>query len=193
LIQPALESGFIDHHIIAFDKFPNMYLKKQDVMRIRQGGKIEIITDESLRRPIYSASANLAFPSLFPNGEMCPTDFGSYLLARSLLRKQMMFAHEMSDGKLEWMYAEDDIYMMHQYARLTEMQVHARVGFYISQHPSAAHLPLDAVVNAFKNGFDDLGLLDSRLPDLTMMMTQMPNSRQYWFQERQGLETIARD
>ena len=193
MIQPALESGFVDHHILAFDKFPNLYLKRQDILKIRQAGKIEIITDDCKRRQIYNASANLSFPHLFPHGEMSPTDFGSYTLAKDLLKKQMMFAYKDSCGKLRWIYADEDIYMMHQYARLTEMRVHARVGFYISQHPSAAHLPLDSVVNAFKNGFDEMGLLDARLPDLTMLMTQLPNSRQYWFQERQALETIARD
>ena len=162
-------------------------------MKIKQAGKIEVISDNSERRPIYTASANLCFPSLFPQAEMSPTDFGSYTLAKYLLKKQMMFAYKDSCGRLRWIYADEDIYMMHQYARLTEMRVHARVGFYISQHPSAAHLPLDSVVNAFKNGFDEAGLLDARLPDLTMLMTQLPNSRQYWFQERQALETIARD
>jgi hypothetical protein len=28
IIQPALESGFVDHQILVFDKCPNLYLKK---------------------------------------------------------------------------------------------------------------------------------------------------------------------
>ena len=91
IIQPALESGFVDHHILAFDKFPNLYLKKQEFLKIKQAGKIEVISDNSERRPIYTASANLSFPSLFPHAEMSPTDFGSYTLAKYLLKKQMMF------------------------------------------------------------------------------------------------------
>jgi hypothetical protein len=31
IIQPAMESGFSDHHILAFDKYPNLYLKKKTI------------------------------------------------------------------------------------------------------------------------------------------------------------------
>ena len=144
-------------------------------------------------RPIYTAYANLAFPHLFTHGQPSPTDFGRYTIAKDLLKKQVMFAYKDSCGKRRWIYAAEEIYIMSQFSRLTEMRVHARVGFYISQHSSTAHLPLESVINAFKNGFDESGLLDAKLPVLTMMMTQLPNSRQFWFKERQGLETMCRD
>lgn len=39
----------------------------------------------------------------------------------------------------------------------------------------------------------DQGLLDSHLPDLTAIMAQIPNSREKWFSERLGIESISRD
>jgi len=41
-------------------------------------------------------------------------------LARDLLKRQSLFAHEMADGSYKWHYGEESIHMMHQYARLTE-------------------------------------------------------------------------
>jgi hypothetical protein len=99
----------------------------------------------------------------------------------------------MSDGRLQWSFAEDEIYMMHQYARLVEQQIHCNVGYYISQHPDIAHLPIDSVVKAFHNSPDEQGLLDSRCPDLSTMMTQLPHFRERWFQEKMGIEAISRD
>lgn len=37
--------------------------------------------------------------------------------------------------------------------------------------PKTANLPLENVVNAFKNGFDSAGMLECHQPDLTMLMT----------------------
>jgi len=45
----------------------------------------------------------------------------------------------------------------------------------------------------FRNGFNDDGLLDSHLPGLSTMMTQLPNSREKWNAERLGIEAISRD
>lgn len=83
--------------------------------------------------------------------------------------------------------------MMHQYARLMEQTIHATVGYYISQHPSVAHLPADAVLRVFKEGPNEHGVLDTHCPDLTAMMMQLPNSRESWFSERLGIEAISRD
>ena len=50
------------------------------------------------------------------------------------------------------------------------------------------------ILTAFRDGVDqDSGLLDSHLPDLTTIMSQLPNSRQKWFSERLGIEAISRD
>ena len=82
------------------------------------------------------------FPHLYPHGEMSPLDFQDYKLGRYLLKKQALYAHRMSDGRLQWNFAEDDVHMAHQYSRLSEQTVRATVGYYISSHPSVAHVPL---------------------------------------------------
>jgi len=110
----------------------------------------------------------------------------------------------MSDGSYRWNYAEDSIHMMHQYARLAEQRVHALVGYcsnrpmhapsaLLSQHPEKMHTPLQSVLKAFKDGMNGDGLLDTQLPDLSSVMSQIPNSRQIWFSERLGIEAISRD
>jgi len=50
------------------------------------------------------------------------------------------------------------------------------VGHY-SQHPDAVHTPLESVLKAFKVGTNKDGLLDSQLPDLLSVMSQISNSR----------------
>jgi len=37
------------------------------------------------------------------------------------------------------------------------------------------------------------GLIDSQLPDLSAVMSRIPNSRQKWFAERLGIKAISRD
>jgi len=44
-------------------------------------------------------------------------DFTDLQIARYLLKKQSLFAYELSDDQYKWEYAEDDVHMMHQYAR----------------------------------------------------------------------------
>ena len=100
----------------------------------------------------------------------------------------------MFDGNLCWNFAEDDIHMAHQYSRLCEQTVHANIGYYISCHPNVAHIPVGKIISAFRDGVDkDSGMLESHLPDLTTVMSQLPNSRQQWFNERLGIESISRD
>ena len=193
LVQPALTSGFSESHVYSFDKYPDLYLKTKEVLRIRKEGKIEIVEDNTVRRPSYNSSASLAFPHLYANGEMSPLDFGDYKLSRHLLKKQALYAHRMADGRLQYNYAQDGIHMAHQYSRLNEQTVHANVAYYISQHPEAAHVSIDSVIKAFRDGFDDQGLIDSHLPDLTCVMSQIPNTRQRWFSERLGIEQISKD
>jgi len=191
--QAALESGLSKTDIFTFDKYPNLYLNKQQMVKIKQKGLIEIIEDDSQRRPTYNASANVCFPHLYPNGEMSPLDFGDHKLARDLLKKQTLYAHSMADGSCRWHFAEDSIHMMHQYAKLTEQRVHAMVGYYLSQHPENVHTPLQSVLKAFKDGVNGDGFLDSQLPELSAVMSHIPNSTQKWFSERLGIEAISRD
>jgi hypothetical protein len=109
------------------------------------------------------------------------------------LLTQALFAHVKQDKKLHWTYAEDDVHMAHQFARLCEQTVHMTMGFYVSQHPDTAHLPIDSVIKAFSEGFDQQGLLDSHLPSLTGILAHIPNTRERWFAERSGIEAISRD
>ena len=194
MTDPTVESGFSETHVFSWDKYAELYLKSKDVLRIRKEGKIEIVEDHTVRKPTYCTSANLAFPHLYPHGEMSPLDFRDYKLGRYLLKKQALYAHKKSDGRQEFTYSEDDIHMAHQYARLSEQTVRASVGYYMSSHPSVSHVPINNVIDAFRRGVDhDTGLLDSHLPDLTMIMSRLPNSRQKWFSERLSIEAISQD
>jgi len=56
-----------------------------------------------------------------------------------------MFAQEMANGKHRWLHAEDSVHMM-QFAHLAEQRVQCLLGFYFSQHPECAYLPLEAVL-----------------------------------------------
>jgi hypothetical protein len=120
-------------------------------------------------------------------------DFGDYKLSRYLFKKLILFAHRMQDGRYRWLYKEDDIFLMHSYARLVEQQVRANVGYYLTQHPDAASQPIENVIAAFKEGFNSENLLESHLPGLSTMMLQLPNSRERWFSERMGVESMSRD
>ena len=133
------------------------------------------------RRSTHSTSSNICFPHLHPNGEMSQTDFGEYKIGKYLLKKQSIYAHQMANGLYQWNYAHDSIHMMHTYARLLEMSVHANVSCHLSQHPDAAHAPLKSVLNALKEATNDEGIIDSK-HNLAGIMAQIPNrsTREYW-------------
>ena len=54
VLQPELESGFSSTDVFTFDKYPNLYLKAKDFLRIKQAGEIEVIQDHQQRVPIYN-------------------------------------------------------------------------------------------------------------------------------------------
>ena len=54
-------------------------------------------------------------------------------------------------------------------------------------------MPIENVIKAFKDGFTDEGLLDTHLPDLSTILTQLPNSNESWFAERLGVKAMSRD
>ena len=83
--------------------------------------------------------------------------------------------------------------MMHQYAKLQEMVVSAKVGFYLYQHPEKAQILIKQALDAFKAGENEHGYIDSHLPGLGQVMAQLPHSRERWFNERLGVECISRD
>jgi len=45
----------------------------------------------------------------------------------------------------------------------------------------------------FRDGFNEDGLLDSHLPGLSTLLTQLPNTRERWNAERRSIEAIGRD
>ena len=192
VVQPAIQSGFSKTDVYTFDKYPFLYIKSQEFLRIKDKGLMEIIEDPPVRKPIYCVSATTAFPYLYSCGEKSPTDFNDYKLGRRLLKQQTLFAHKLN-GNFRWMYAEDDVHMMFQHARNVELQVHAAVGYYLTCHPDSAHQPIENVITAFRDGFNEDGLLESHLPGLSTLMIQLPNSRERWTAERLGIEAIGRD
>ena len=192
--QAELESGFSRTDVFTFDKFPHLYLKTQDFLKIKQSGQIEIIDDRQKRVPIYNVSATLAFPYLYPRGEKSPLDFRDFKMSKYLLKKQTLFAYKMADAKYKWEYAEDDTHLMYQYARMVELMINARTTWYLQQTPDVAHLPMDEVIQAFKSGFSgDESVIDSKMPGLSSLMMKLPNSREMWFSERLGIEAVSRD
>jgi len=84
----TVTSGLSETHVFSFDKYPELYLKTKDVFRLRKKGKMELATDDTVRKPTYCTSANLAFPYLYPHGELSPLDFQDYKLGRHLLKSK---------------------------------------------------------------------------------------------------------
>jgi len=193
VVQPAMESGFSKHDVFTCDKYPHLYLKPQEFLRIKDKGLMEIVVDQTKRTPIYCVSPTTAFPYLYPVGEKSPLDFNDAGLSRYLLRKQTLFAHRHSDGKFRWNYQEDSHHMMFVHSRTNELMVHSKVALYLTQHPEAAHQPIENVLAAFREGFNEQGLLDSHLPGLSTMMTKISGSRESWWAERMGIEAMSRD
>ena len=195
LTQPELESGFSSTDIFTFDRYPYLYLKAKDFMRIKQGGQIEIVEDHQTRMPIYNISSTISFPYLYLHGERSPLDVFNYRIARDLLKRQSLFAYLVDNGRYRWEYAADDVHMMHQYAKLVERTISAKTCWYLTQSPDIAHLPMEVVINAFKSGFaeNDQTLIDSKLPGLSSIMAELPNSRERWYAEQMALNAMARD
>jgi hypothetical protein len=65
IVQAAIESGLSKSEMYTFDKFPALYLKSQQILKIRRKGLIEVVEDDSERRRTYNSPANLCFPHLY--------------------------------------------------------------------------------------------------------------------------------
>ena len=191
--QHNMESGFYESNIFAFDKFPSLYIPSKQATRLMKNGDVTVVEDDELKRATYCISANLSFPYLYPHGEKSPLDFLDFKLSRYLLKKQTLFSHTMANNAEMWTYQEDDIHMAHQFSRLHEKTVHSMVGYYVAQHPEVAHLPLSAIIDAFKRGDIDKSRMENVLPNVTSMLTHIPNSREHWYEERLGIEQMAKD
>jgi len=99
IVQPAMESGLSSSDVFTFDRYPYLYVKTKDFMRITQDSKIEIIDDRQQSVPIYNASAAAAFPHLYIHGEKSPLEFSDYKLTRHLLKRQSLFAYKLDDDR----------------------------------------------------------------------------------------------
>ena len=99
IVQPAMESGFSSSDVFTFDRYPCLYVKTKDFMRITQDSKIEIIDDRQQSVPIYNANAPAAFPHLYLHGEKSPLEFTDYKLTRRLLKRQSLFAYKLDDDR----------------------------------------------------------------------------------------------
>ena len=114
-------------------------------------------------------------------------------LVLSLINYKLLFVCQLR--RYQWEYAGDDVHLMWSYAKLQERTVNAKTCWYLQQSPDVAHLPIDQVLEAFKSGFADQNqaLIDSKLPGLSSVLAQLPNSRERWFTERMAIEAIGRD
>ena len=85
--------------------------------------------------------------------------------------------------------------MMHQFARLTDLNVKSVVGWYTNQRPERAHVPLQNLLDVFRKNVNNRenDSINTSMPDLQGIMTKIRNSREEWFSERLGLETKSRD
>ena len=194
LAQASMQPVFNKHHTFSFQKLSGLYLKMKDALKIKREGKIQVIEDNTVRTPAFHISPTMAFPHIYPEkGQKAPADLPDPKEAAEVMRKQMLYPLTTDKGKLRWWAAEDDIHMMHQYAAIQERLVNAKVGFVMGQHPETAQIPIDQLIDILKKGADDQGLIDSKMPNLTQVMAQLPNSREHWFAERLGLEAMSRD
>jgi len=191
-----LDTGLSKNETYSFDNYDYLYLKKEHALKVTESGRIEIIADQNpARQPVYDPNipVSVMFPALFPYGEEAPTDCQEHVLARWLLQKQCQFAQTTADGRLQFTHA-DGVYLMHQYARLVEMNVRAVTAWYLNEHPEDKNVPIQTLVDVFREGVtDDRGAIDSQLPALQGVMTKIRNSRETMFAERLGIETIGRD
>ena len=194
LAQASMQPVFNKHHTFSFQKLSGLYLKMKDALKIKREGKIQVIEDNTVRTPAFHISPTMAFPHIYPEkGQKAPADLPDPKEAADMMRKQMLYPLTTDKGKLRWWAAEDDIHMMHQYAAIQERLVNSKVGFVMGQHPETAQIPIDQLIEILKKGADDQGLIDSKMPNLTQVMAQLPNSREHWFAERLGLEAMSRD
>ena len=104
-------------------------------------------------------------------------------MAPYLLKKQSLFAYQLSDSQYKWEYAEDNIHMTYQYARLVERMISTKTTWYLHQSSDVSHVPIRRVLDASRNGFasQDESQIDSQLPGLSSVMVQLTHSHERWF------------
>lgn len=191
----SMQPTMTRHHVFSMVKnVGSLYLKMKDALRLKKDGRVQVLDDNTPRTPAFHVSPTMAFPHLYPEpGQQSPLDQPDATMAAHLLRKQLLYAHPKQDGTISWMNQADSIHMMHSFASLQERIVNAKVGFVMSDHPETAHIPIEELLNVLKQGVDDHGIIDSRLPNLSTVMSQISNSREFWYAQRQAIEAMSRD
>ena len=164
------------------------------MMRLRKG-KSEILDDDQVRKLVYNISSTIAFPYLYANGEAAPTDCGEVQMARKMLKKQTMWSYDKntanSNGRV-FPNAEAHTHQMQQNAHIVEFQMRGMAAWYASQHPEVITQP-SHVLDAFREGSSEQGLMEKRLPQLTMALVQLPNMRERWYAEKLGIEEFSKN
>jgi len=193
ITQHAMNSGLTEHHVFCHNK-QQLYTKEKDILKLKEAGKIEIVTeDTSRRRPAYDTSATIAFPHLYNEDRKAPLDYRSHLEAAAHLKRLTTFGQKKSDGTFVYPFSEDDVHLAHQMARLQEQSVHCKVGYLLSESAEVASKPIATLINALKLGTNQQGELESQFPGISAMLMTMPNSREFWFAEQLALQSMARD
>ena len=200
-----------ENHVFAFEQKDRLYMNKKEVLKIKDKGIMQFVTDSSRRSQLFNASAKDAFPHLYTGkNRLAPNECDNSTLAARMLRKLMLYPLEQYSPadvenlvtenkkprnveKLRWFCAEDDVHMAHQYSAIDERKINDKVGFLMHQRPELAGMDITYLLEALKEGADNNGIIDSHLPGLTQLLTSLQGSREFWFSERMGIETISRD
>ena len=190
-----------ENHVFAFENKDHLYVNKKELLKLKDKGLMQFVTDSSKRSQSFNVSAKDAFPHLYTGKDrMAPNECKDNNMAARMLRKLMLYPLEYyASGvkgrpveNMRWFYAEDDVHMAHQYAAIDERRINDKVGFYISQQPQLSS-DVSQLLEILKHGADDHGIIDSHLPGLTQALSTLQGSREHMFAERMGIEAISKD
>ena len=136
-----------ENHVFAFEQKDRLYMNKKEVLKIKDKGIMQFVTDSSRRSQLFNASAKDAFPHLYTGkNRLAPNECDNATLAGRMLRKLMLYPLEQYSPadvenlvkenkkpknveKLRWFCAEDDVHMAHQYSAIDERKINDKVGF----------------------------------------------------------------
>ena len=190
-----------ENHVFAFENKDRLYMNKKEVLKLKDKGHMQFVTDSSKRSQSFNVSAKDAFPHLYTGKDrIAPNECKDTTIAARMLRKLMLYPLEYYESgdidhpveNMRWFYAEDDVHMAHQYSAIDERRINDKVGFYISQQPQLSS-DVSQLLEILKHGADDHGIIDSQLPGLTQALSSLQGSREHMFAERTGIEAISKD
>ena len=190
-----------ENHVFAFESKDRLYMNKKEVLKLKDKGLMQFVTDSSKRSQSFNVSAKDAFPHLYTGKDrIAPNECNDTAIAARMLRKLMLYPLEYYkpgdiDHPIEnmrWFHAEDDVHMAHQYSAIDERRINDKVGFYINQQPQLSS-DVSQLLEILKHGADDHGIIDSQLPGLTQALSSLQGSRENMFAERMGIEAISKD